>query len=482
MSSENKKSPSPFLDAVTCPQDLKKLAITDLPYLANEIRGEIIRVVNRNGGHLASSLGAVELIVALHYVLNAPFDKIIFDVGHQAYAHKIITGRRAEFETLRQKGGLSGFPKRAESLYDDFDTGHSSTSVSAALGLAVARDLKGEDHTVAAVIGDGAMTGGMAIEAMNHAGALKKKLLIILNDNSMSISPNVGGLSEYLSLMLTRPEHINFRQRVKRILRGYMPSRGQKIILGVQKIEEALKSVFTGPSAFFEAMGFKYMGPFDGHELAPLISALRHGTKMQRPVLIHVITTKGKGFAPAECDPCRYHGVSACPPKVNLDEKILPVPQADLLPPRPNFADAFGELLVEEAQKNHQIVAITAAMCQGVGLEPFSQKFPNRFFDVGIAEQHAITLAAGLAAGQLLPVVPIYSSFLQRAFDQLFHDVALPNLPVVVAVDRAGPVGEDGPTHHGAFDLSYLRLLPNFTVMAPADTGELSAMLKLALS
>ncbi|MDR1922093.1 MAG: 1-deoxy-D-xylulose-5-phosphate synthase [Candidatus Adiutrix sp.] len=475
------KTPTPLLDRIDRPEDLKKIAREDLPRLAEEIRGEIIRVVSQNGGHLASSLGAVELIMALHYVFNAPRDKIIFDVGHQAYAHKLLTGRRKDFEALRREGGLSGFPRRAESVYDAFDAGHSSTAVSAALGLAVARDLAGEEHVVAAVMGDGSMTGGMAFEAMNHAGALKKRLLIILNDNNMSISRNVGGLSEYLSLWFTRPEHVSFRKKIKEILREYLPSRGQQVIEGVKKVEEAIKSVLTRPSIFFEAMGFKYMGPFDGHDAATLIDALRQAAGLDQPVLLHVITTKGKGYSPAENDPSSYHGVSAqgskAPAAQKPEERREKVEVGEK-----NFSDAFGEMLLEAAENNERIAAISAAMSQGVGLERFFAKFPERSFDVGIAEQHAVTLAAGLAAGGFRPVAAIYSSFLQRAFDQLFHDVALQNLPVLLAVDRAGPVGEDGPTHHGGLDLSYLRLLPNFTVMAPADLAELQAMLRLALT
>ena len=469
---------TPLLDAVGSPDDLKKLPKADLPRLAAELRAEIIRVVTRNGGHLASSLGAVELIIALHYVLNSPDDQIVFDVGHQSYAHKILTGRRREFENLRREGGLAGFPKRAESLCDSFDTGHSSTSVSAALGLAVARDLGGGDQVVVAVLGDGALTGGMALEALNHAGALKKKLIVILNDNNMSISPNVGGLSEYLSLLVTKPAYVKFRKRVKGGLTQYLPTRGRRIVDFLRRMEDAVKSVFTSPSTLFEPLGLKYLGPFDGHDLGLLIEGLKGAAGLERPVLMHVITTKGKGYAPAEDDPQTFHGVGG---GKRVEEVPAPVPLPPAEKPTESFAEAFGRILTAEAEADSRVTAITAAMTDGTGLAGFFEKFPDRSFDVGIAEQHAVTLAGGLAAGGLRPVAAIYSSFLQRAFDQLFHDVALQNLPVLLAVDRAGLVGEDGPTHHGGLDLSYLRLLPNFTVMAPADTAELEAMIRLGL-
>ena len=483
---DNASPDTPLLDAVSSPADLKKIGRADLPRLAEEIRGEIIRVVTANGGHLASSLGTVELIIALHYVLNAPVDKIVFDVGHQAYAHKILTGRRAGFEGLRRENGLSGFPKRAESPYDDFDTGHSSTSVSAALGLVCARDLAGGDHTVAAVLGDGAMTGGMVLEAMNHAGALKKKLIIVLNDNDMSISPNVGGISEYLSLLVTKPAYVRLRKKIKRGLKQYMPARSNRIINFIRRLEDAIKSVFTSPSTLFEAMGLKYLGPFDGHDLNLLIDGLTGAANLDRPVLMHVITTKGKGYAPAEDDPVTHHGVGGAPPRrieeVEAPDKEAPAEGSAKGAVAESFSALFGRLLKAEAELNPRVVAITAAMSEGTGLAGFFEQFPDRAFDVGIAEQHAVTLAAGLAAGGFRPVAAIYSTFLQRAFDQLFHDVALQKLPVVLAVDRAGLVGEDGPTHHGGLDLSYLRLLPNFTVMAPADAAEMAAMLKLGLS
>ncbi|MDR2935103.1 MAG: 1-deoxy-D-xylulose-5-phosphate synthase, partial [Candidatus Adiutrix sp.] len=476
-------APASLLGTINGPADLKKIPRRELPFLAEELRREIIRVVSRNGGHMASSLGAVELIIALHYVLNAPEDQIIFDVGHQAYAHKLLTGRRDRFDSLRLEGGLSGFPRRRESPYDSFDTGHSSTSVSAALGLAAARDLAGQDHVVAAVLGDGALTGGQALEALNHAGALKKKLLIILNDNDMSISPNVGGLSEYLSLLATRAGHIRLRRKIKGGLTQCLPRWGRRLIDFLHHLEETLKSFLNPPSSLFEALGLRYLGPFDGHDLDILIEALKGAASLDRPVLMHVVTTKGKGYAPAEADPRGYHGVRRQRPEEappDLPDIVEPA-GTDAAEGR-NFSELLGRALLEEAEGDDRILAVTAAMSEGTGLSPFFERFPDRAFDVGIAEQHAVTLAAGLAAGGFRPVAAIYSSFLQRAFDQLFHDVALPGLPVTLAVDRAGLVGEDGPTHHGWLDLSYLRLLPNFTVMAPADAWELAAMLKLALS
>lgn len=474
MDFENHSS-TPLLDNIAGPADLKRLPKEKLPALAEELRREIIRVVTQTGGHLASSLGAVEFIVALHYVLDSPRDQIIFDVGHQSYAHKILTGRRERFESLRQENGLSGFPKRAESPHDHFDTGHSSTSVSAALGLACARDLKGEDRVVVAVLGDGSLTGGLALEALNHAGALKKKLLVILNDNKMSISPNVGALSEHLSLMVTKPAYVRLRQSFKEGLKRYMPRRGLSIIGFLRRLEDAFKSLFTSPSTLFETLGLRYLGPFDGHDVLTLADALKGALNLQRPVLLHVVTQKGKGYAPAEAYPSRFHGVGQVPPSGGGSS--LPVS-----PKRLSWSEIFGRKLCQLAEEDQRLVAITAAMSEGTGLAEFFERFPQRSFDVGIAEQHAVTLAAGLAAAGLRPVAAIYSSFLQRAFDQLFHDVALQKLPVTLAVDRAGLVGEDGPTHHGGLDLSYLRLLPNFTVMAPADALELEQMLSLALS
>jgi 1-deoxy-D-xylulose-5-phosphate synthase len=515
------KKPVYLTDTLT-PSDLKDLSAEELTLLAEEIREEIIKTVTRNGGHLASSLGAVELIVSLHHVFNSPEDKIIFDVGHQAYAHKIITQRYKDFGGLRLAGGLSGFPRREESPSDVFNTGHSSTSISAALGLAAARDLLGEKHNVVAVIGDGALTGGMALEALNHAGGLFKNILVILNDNRMSISPNVGAISQYLSLKLTSPEHLSLREKVKSTLRKFMPHRGARIIRRFQGAEEALKSFLISPRSFLAAWGFKYLGPIDGHDIDKLIEALKHVKLFDRPVFLHVLTTKGKGYRPAEDDPLLFHGLGTAkgqglpyPASAAPEEAPGASSEADLpraypggeLPdtgPAPlethkgpppihklspkgtlvgkkTYTDVFGEFMVAEARKDSRLVAVTAAMSQGTGLSEFFKKYPERAFDVGIAEQHAVTLAAAMAAGGLKPIVAIYSTFLQRAFDQLYHDIALQGLPVLFAVDRAGLVGEDGPTHHGALDLSYLRLLPGFILMAPKDEFEFLDMLKLGI-
>ena len=478
--SHSLKKATPILDRLHKYDDLKSLSPDELTLLSEELRGEIIRVVTKNGGHLAPSLGAVELICALHYIFDFKKDKIVFDVGHQTYAHKILTGRRQAFETLRQEDGLSGFPKRAESPFDHFDTGHASTSISAALGLACARDILAHDHRVLAVIGDGALTGGMALEALNHAGDLQKDMIVILNDNSMSISPNVGGLASYLSLKLTAPGHIHLREKIKGYLKQLMPYLGGQLVSGVQKVEEAIKSLVISPSTFFEALGLKYVGPLNGHDIPTLIDALQNVRGLKRPVLLHVITIKGKGYAPAEDDPCGFHGIGA-QPKIEAPEEGT-VSSAPRCPaPLETYTSIFGRFLVDRAPNDSRLCAITAAMSQGTGLSEFFQKFPSRSFDVGIAEEHAVTFAAGLALEGFRPVVAIYSSFLQRSFDQLFHDVALQNLPVIFAIDRAGLVGEDGPTHHGSLDLSYLRLLPNFTVMAPKDEHELIAMFDFAL-
>jgi 1-deoxy-D-xylulose-5-phosphate synthase len=480
--------------------------------LAAEMRALMIKVVSHNGGHLASSLGAIELIIALHYVFESPEDQIIFDVGHQAYAHKLLTGRVDAFSTLRQLGGLSGFPRRDESPHDVFNTGHSSTSISAALGLAVARDQLKKNNSVVAVIGDGALTGGMALEAINHAGGLQKNLLVVYNDNRMSISPNVGALSQYLSLKLTTQEHIVLRERVKSILERVSPQRGGRLIKRFQRAEESLKSFLISPTSFLAAWGFKYIGPIDGHDLDRLVNALRQVRNLKRPVILHVLTTKGKGFPPAEENPMAFHGLGRSkiahthgapqPPEAPKDraqdkaqapaqdkardqgahpEALIETPK-DQAPDKRSYTDVFGEYLVGAAKENEKINAITAAMSQGTGLDKFFELYPDRAFDVGIAEQHAVAFAAGLAAAGLKPVVAIYSTFLQRAFDQLYHDVALQNLPVILAVDRAGLVGEDGPTHHGGLDLSYLRLMPNFAVMAPKDEFEFTQMLDLALT
>jgi 1-deoxy-D-xylulose-5-phosphate synthase len=469
-----------LLSLIKTPSDLKKLNLDELVALASEIRSLMIKVVSQNGGHLASSLGAVELIIALHYVFQTPEDQIVYDVGHQTYAHKLLTGRADKFITLRQQGGLSGFPRREESPYDVFNTGHSSTSISAALGLAVARDQLKKDNSVVAVIGDGALTGGMAMEAVNHAGGLQKDLLVIYNDNRMSISPNVGALSQYLSLKLTTQEHILLRQRVKNILEKIMPQKGNRLIKRFQRAEESLKSFLISPTSFLAAWGFKYIGPIDGHDLRRLIDALKQVRNLKRPIILHVLTTKGKGFAPAEENPLAFHGLGRS--KTSPTNAVPVVPPEPKGADKPSYTDIFGDFLIKAAKDDERINSISAAMSQGTGLDKFFGLYPDRAFDVGIAEQHAVTFAAGLAVAGLKPVVAIYSTFLQRSFDQLFHDVGLQNLPVLFAVDRAGLVGEDGPTHHGGLDLSYLRLLPNFTVMAPRDEHEFIRMLTLCLT
>ncbi|MDR1545190.1 MAG: 1-deoxy-D-xylulose-5-phosphate synthase [Deltaproteobacteria bacterium] len=473
-----------MLADISAPEDLKVLSLAQLKELAAELREAMIKVVTQNGGHLASSLGAVELIVALHFVFDAPRDQIVFDVGHQCYAHKLLTGRFAAFGSLRQAGGLSGFPRREESPYDAFGAGHASTSISAALGLAGARDLLGPDRQVVAVIGDGALTGGMAMEALNHAGGLQKNLLVVYNDNRMSISHNVGALSQYLSLKMTTPEHLHLRERVKKILEKVMPSKGDRLIRRFQRAEEGLKAFMVSPTAFLAAWGFKYLGPIDGHDLGRLIEAFKQVKNLKRPVLLHVVTTKGKGYQPAEDNPQAFHGVgrSKLTPHAPSGAEPVALAPSGAAPAKTTYTDVFGAFMVRAARDDVRLAAVTAAMSQGTGLDNFFALFPERAFDVGIAEQHAVTFAAGLAAGGLRPVAAIYSTFLQRSFDQLFHDVALQNLPVLLAVDRAGLVGEDGPTHHGGLDLSYLRLLPNFAVMAPRDEHELTAMLKFALT
>ncbi len=461
----------PILQSIDSPDDLKYLPESDLPRLAGEIRRMIIETVSRVGGHLAPCLGVVELTIALHYVFNTPHDKIIWDVGHQAYAHKLLTGRRDRFHTLRQYKGISGFPKREESVYDAFDTGHSSTSISAGLGIAIAQNLKGESNKTIAVIGDGSMTGGMAFEALNQAGDLNKNLIVILNDNEMSISPNVGAMSSFLSRKLTSKTMVRAKHDLSQFLK--QSSLGENIRHVLKKSEESLKGFFT-PGVLFEALKFDYIGPIPGHKLDNLLETLRNVRDFSSgPVLIHVLTTKGKGYTPAEQNPGSYHGVGP----FDIDTG-LPKPS----PPKPiTYTKAFGNTIIEIAEKDPLVVAITAAMPAGTGLMAFSKKFPDRFFDVGIAEQHAVTFAAGLATEGILPVVAIYSTFMQRALDQVIHDVCLPNLPVTFALDRGGLVGDDGPTHHGVFDLSFLRFIPNMVIMAPKDEEELRHMLYTAI-
>jgi 1-deoxy-D-xylulose-5-phosphate synthase len=463
--------PRRLLDTVNNPQELKKLPPELLPQLAQEIRGKIISTVSRTGGHLAPSLGVVELTIALHYVFDSPRDKIVWDVGHQAYAHKLLTGRQDRFHTLRQYGGLSGFPKRSESPYDAFDTGHSSTSISAALGMAAGRCLKKERHRVIAVIGDGAMTAGIAFEGLNNAGDLNKDLIVVLNDNGMSIAPNVGALSSFLSRKLTRPTMVFLKKQVENLLRSF-PGIGGDLVAWAKKGEESFKTFFT-PGMLFEALKFTYLGPVKGHRLDHLIETFNNIKNLKGPILVHVLTTKGKGYEPAETDPTGFHGLGRFDPDTGEPKKSV----GEV----PSYTEVFGDTLVRLARENPKIVAITAAMPDGTGLVDFRDQFRDRFFDVGICEQHAVTFAGGLALEGLRPVVAVYSTFLQRAYDQVLHDVCLQNLPVVFAMDRGGIVGEDGETHQGLFDLSYLRHLPNMVLMAPKDEDELRHMLYTAV-
>ncbi len=459
-----------ILESISSPQDLKKLDTVEMNELADDIRRLLVKSVSRCGGHLAANLGVVELTIALHYVFNSPEDRIIWDVGHQSYVHKILTGRWQQMSSLRQFGGLSGFPKSEESPHDAFNTGHSSTSISAALGLALARDIKQEKHSVAAVIGDGALTGGMAFEALNHAGQEGRDLIVVLNDNEMSISPNVGAMSAYLNRLRTDPSYSRKKEEIETAL-NRIPGIGHNIARAAGKFKDMVK-YFMVPGVLFEELGFTYIGLVNGHDLEELITVLANVKKMKGPVLVHTITHKGQGYQPALNDPGRFHGIG--PFDISTGKQL----------PRTlkTYTEVFGEFLLDRAQEDNSVVAITAAMASGTGLVEFSRRFPERFFDVGICEQHAVTLAAGLARGGLRPVVAIYSTFLQRAYDQILHDVALQNLPVIFAIDRAGLVGEDGPTHHGAFDLSYLRNIPNLVIMAPSNEIELRNMLNTAFN
>ena len=460
-----------ILEKIDSPSDLKKLNVYQLPALAAELRQVIIETCARNGGHVAPSLGVVELTIALHRVFNTPEDKIVWDVGHQAYAHKILTGRRDSFATLRTLNGISGFPKRAESPHDAFDVGHSSTSISAATGFAVGRDLDGRKNKVLAVIGDGSMTGGIAFEGMNHAGALDKDLIVVLNDNEMSIAENVGALSSFLSRTATSEFVHRFKKNVQSFL-GRLDGVGKDVLHVARKMEDSFKGLFT-PAMMFEAFGFEYIGPIDGHDLPKLIETLENVKKFDDAVLIHVLTKKGKGYKPAENNPSLFHGVG--PFDISTGKVLKGKGGAA------SYTAVFGSTLCKLASEDERIIAITAAMPDGTGLSGFAKEYPERFFDVGIAEQHGVTFAAGLAANGLRPVFAVYSSFLQRAYDQVFHDVCLQDLGVTFALDRAGVVGNDGPTHHGAFDLSYLRHQPNMTIMAPKDENELQHMLATAI-
>jgi 1-deoxy-D-xylulose-5-phosphate synthase len=461
-----------LIDRISSPADLKQLSKQQLPTLASEMREIIVNVVSKSGGHLASSLGAVELAIAIHYVFDAPDDKVIWDVGHQAYAHKLITGRADRFDTLRQHGGISGFTKRSESPYDTITTGHSSTSISASLGIACANQLNNKPSKVVAVIGDGSMTAGLAYEALNQAGDLHKDLIVILNDNDMSISPNVGALSSLLSRTFSGQRLQNWRKEFGEFLRS-LPKIGDNIYQWAKRSEESLKTFMT-PGMLFEAFNFDYFGPINGHNLNHLISILGNIKRLSEPVLLHVTTTKGKGYTQAEKNPVYFHGVGC------FDVKTGNSTANECS--GPSYTKIFGDFMIELAQQNEKIVAVTAAMPEGTGLSGFAEQFPERFFDVGIAEQHGVTFAAGLATEGFRPVVAIYSTFLQRAYDQIIHDVCIECLPVIFAMDRGGLVGEDGPTHHGQFDLAFLRSLPNMVLMSPKDENELRRMLVTALN
>jgi 1-deoxy-D-xylulose-5-phosphate synthase len=460
------------LDRIESSQDVKRLGLEELERLCHEIREEIISTVSKNGGHLSSNLGVVELTVALHYVFDLPRDKLIWDVGHQSYAHKLLTGRRDRFHTLRQYEGVSGFPKRKESPYDVFDSGHSGTSISSALGMAEARRQKGEEGRVIALIGDGSMTAGLAFEGLNQAGHIDRDLIVVLNDNEMSISPNVGAFSSYLNRLMTGQFVNRFRDDIKAFLET-LPGIGKSVLRFAKQAEESLKGLLM-PGLLFEELGLKYIGPIDGHRLDYLIETFQNIKKWKGPMLVHVLTKKGRGYRPAEVDPIRFHGVS--PFVLETGE-----PRGAQANNPPTFTEVFGETLCRLAREDGRLIAITAAMQSGTGLERFSKEFPERFYDIGIAEQHGVSFAAGLALEGMRPVVAIYSTFLQRAYDQIHQDVCLQNLPVVFALDRGGIVGEDGPTHHGLFDFSYLRHIPNLIVMAPKDEGEFQHMIKTAV-
>src|SRR6202142_3803893 len=453
----------PLLDSIKLPEDLRRLPLAKLPLLAEELRQFLIQSVSTRGGHFAAGLGAVELTVALHYIFNTPYDRLVWDVGHQAYPHKVLTGRRNLLHTIKQDGGLAPFPARSESEYDTFGVGHSSTSISAALGMAVASAKRGEDRRVVAIIGDGALTAGMAFEALNHAGSTPADLLIILNDNDMSISENVGALSNYLARALSGRMYAHLREGGKKVLRQ-MPTVWEL----ARRSEEHLKGMVL-PGTLFEEMGFNYIGPIDGHDIKALVNTLRNLQNLRGPQFLHVVTHKGKGYAPAEADPIKWHGQGPFDPASGMLFKEVAT--------GPTYSQIFGKWACDMAEKDPTFSVITPAMREGSGLVEYSKRFPQRYFDVAIAEQHAVTLAAGMAVEGLKPVVAIYSTFLQRAYDQLIHDVALQNLPVVFAIDRAGLVGSDGATHQGSYALSYLRCIPGIVIMAPADEDECRQML-----
>lgn len=455
---------TPLLDGVRIPADLRLLTADQLPQLAEELRAYLLYTVGQTGGHFGAGLGVIELTTALHYVFNTPDDRLVWDVGHQAYPHKILTGRREQMGTIRQRGGLAAFPAREESEYDAFGVGHSSTSISAALGMALASEAQNDPRKVVAIIGDGALTAGMAYEALNHAGHTGSDLLVILNDNDMSISRNVGGMSNYLAKVLSSRTYNVMRENSKKIL-GFIPHAWEF----ARKTEEHMKGMMA-PGTLFEEMGFNYIGPIDGHNLDMLVQTLSNMKKLKGPQFLHVVTKKGKGFKPAEDDPIGYHAIA----KLEAEPKVKPV---KIETQKPKYSNVFGQWLCDMAERDARLIGITPAMCEGSDLIDFSEKFPRRYFDVAIAEQHAVTLAAGFACEKMKPVVAIYSTFLQRAYDQLIHDVALQNLDVLFAIDRAGLVGEDGPTHAGAYDLTYLRCIPNMVVMTPSDENETRLML-----
>mgnify|MGYP000960979302 FL=1 len=458
-----------MLEKINSPEDLKKLNIEEKEQLAKEIREYILNVVSENGGHLASNLGVVELTIALHSVFNVPTDKIVWDVGHQTYVHKILTGRREQLKTIRKLDGLAGFPKTNESDCDCFNTGHSSTSISAALGMARARDLEGKNNSVIAVIGDGALTGGMALEALNDAGYSNTKMTVILNDNEMSISKNIGGLNMFLSKLRTKKLYAKSSLSAKKVIIK-IPVVGKPFVKIVQRVKRSIKQLII-PKMFFEDIGFTYLGPVDGHNIEQLQNIMQLSKQVEAPVLIHVLTKKGKGYKIAEENPDKFHATSPFNIETGKPKKEK----------KPDYSKVFGEKIVEMAKKDSRIVAITASMKDGTGLTKFQKEFPNRFFDIGIAEQHALGMAAGMAKEGMIPIVPIYSSFYQRAYDQVIHDIALQNLPVIMCVDRAGVVGSDGETHQGTLDMAFFRIVPNLTIMAPKDFKELEDMLEFAV-
>ena len=460
-----------ILEKIKKPNDIHRIPLADFPLLADEIRDFLIQSVSKTGGHLASNLGVVEMTLALHNVLNFPEDKLIWDVGHQAYTHKILTGRKEQFINLRQEGGLSGFPKRNESDCDSFDAGHSSNSISAGLGYVRARDILGQKHTVVSVIGDGALTGGMAYEALNNAADLKTNFIIIINDNNMSISRNVGGMSTYLSALRTAEAYTGMKLGVTKTLKK-IPRVGEAVVDTMRKTKSSIKQLFI-PGMLFENMGLTYLGPVDGHNMRQMMKLFNEAKRVEGPVVVHVLTKKGRGYAPASNHPARFHGTGPFDIKTG---RVLEKKKS------PTYTDVFAKKIVSLGEKNKKLAAITAAMPDGTGLVEFGKRFPDRFFDVGIAEEHAVTFAAGMALGGMIPVVAIYSSFLQRAVDQMLHDVCMQNLHVIFAIDRAGLVGADGETHQGCFDLSYLSMMPNMKVLAPKNAAELEQMLEYAVA